>query len=323
MTDPKPLAAPLIQPIYGSCDSQQEGSSLHLECKECVNWKPYIPPPVEVAAPLPEPTKDGRFMCVHCDNRIYFSDRVWRHHGSNLIACFCGKDTNATPYLSVAPLPDIASEPVVKDYLTTAAPAPLGEPAMPMTIGNWTMDEWKAAEARVFAMRVLYNPDALSAIYKDIAINLQAELDRMNAALTSKAVPLGEGELPSLADLPAKERIERTVKCAVCGWYTPGVPQAELHTTLRELLAMKHTVANLAGKLAKACYDNQRLEAELSRLRSQEGPEDAWKRGFWSGLVAASVDIEDEDEDHLQEQVLAIRGNILALRIRPYTPPTT
>lgn len=60
MTDPKPLAAPLSQPIYGSCDSQQEGSSLHLEGKECVSWKPYIPPPAEVAAPLPEPQeKDG------------------------------------------------------------------------------------------------------------------------------------------------------------------------------------------------------------------------------------------------------------------------
>ena len=57
----------------------------------------------------------------------------------------------------------------------------IGEPATPMTAGNWTLDEWGAAEARVFALRVLYNQDSLSAIYKDIAINLQAQLTRQEA----------------------------------------------------------------------------------------------------------------------------------------------
>lgn len=64
------------------------------------------------------------------------------------------------------------------------------EPACPMTVGNWTVEEWKAAEARVFAKRVLYNPDSLSAIYKDIAINLQAELTRNASIIVAKGKAL-------------------------------------------------------------------------------------------------------------------------------------
>lgn len=54
----------------------------------------------------------------------------------------------------------------------------VGEPASPLMGGNWTYEEWKEAEAKVWAQRLLYNPDSLSAIFRDIAINLQAELIR-------------------------------------------------------------------------------------------------------------------------------------------------
>jgi hypothetical protein len=40
-----------------------------------------------------------------------------------------------------------------------------------------------------------------------------------------------------IGQLPTKERIERTVKCTVCGWYTAGVPQQEnwaLHTEISQ-----------------------------------------------------------------------------------------
>jgi hypothetical protein len=39
---------------------------------------------------------------------------------------------------------------------------------------------------------------------------------------------LGQDEPAKLDALLAGERIERTVKCCVCSWYTPGVPQSEL-----------------------------------------------------------------------------------------------
>lgn len=44
-----------------------------------------------------------------------------------------------------------------------------------------------------------------------------------------------------IQELPASERIERTVKCDACGWYTPGVPQAEswaLHVEIARLAAL-------------------------------------------------------------------------------------
>lgn len=48
----------------------------------------------------------------------------------------------------------------------------------PLTAGNFTLDEWRIAEATVFDRRWTYKPDSLSAIYRDIAINLQIELAR-------------------------------------------------------------------------------------------------------------------------------------------------
>jgi hypothetical protein len=52
---------------------------------------------------------------------------------------------------------------------------------LPLTAGDFTREEWLAAEAKVFARRVLYNPDSLSAVYRDIAMTLQATLDRLIA----------------------------------------------------------------------------------------------------------------------------------------------
>ncbi len=46
----------------------------------------------------------------------------------------------------------------------------------------------------------------------------------------------GHQEPPlQLAQLPASERIERMVKCVVCGWHTLGVPQSDLHDMRGEL----------------------------------------------------------------------------------------
>jgi len=46
----------------------------------------------------------------------------------------------------------------------------------PLLAGNWSREEWGAAHEAVFAQRMKYPPDSLSAIYRDIAINLQAQL---------------------------------------------------------------------------------------------------------------------------------------------------
>ena len=62
-------------------------------------------------------------------------------------------------------------------------PAPTWSP--PLTAGNRTLDQWRSAELIVFDRRSAYKSDSLSAIYKDIAIDLQAELTALKAALSS------------------------------------------------------------------------------------------------------------------------------------------
>ena len=66
----------------------------------------------------------------------------------------------------------------------------VGEPSTPLTVGSWTRAEWEAAKARVFALRVRYNPDSLYSIYKDIAINLQAEVSRLKLPQPVQPAPI-------------------------------------------------------------------------------------------------------------------------------------
>lgn len=192
---------------------------------------------------------------------------------------------------------------------------------------------------------------------------LLTQISNMTIGLQRKAVTLGEGELPPLdvtaedvretekvwsvfvRDFPqyrdADAELQKNIKSA---WNYLNCRERQLLQLLQrkrdwqQVLSEKEDFINaqedeLREKETalsdwKGNYERLKAialsdRAELSRLRSQEGPEDAWKRGFWAGLVAASEDIEDEDEDHFQEMVLAIRGNILTLQIPPYTPPTT
>lgn len=69
----------------------------------------------------------------------------------------------------------------------------------PLTAGNWTTDEWNTAEAAVFEMRCKYPPDSLSAIFRDIAINLQAENESLKAQHATDA---------QIIDRYAKEHLE-------------------------------------------------------------------------------------------------------------------
>jgi hypothetical protein len=54
-----------------------------------------------------------------------------------------------------------------------------------------------------------------------------------------------------IPELPAKERIERTVKCDVCGWHTPGVPQQENRALHAEIADKDSTIAHLSAQISE------------------------------------------------------------------------
>ena len=74
---------------------------------------------------------------------------------------------------------------------------------MPLTAGNWNSDEWTSAHEATWKRRVSYPPDSLSAIYRDISINLQAELNRQRKAHAEMLAALNHAaeEFEALAQL--------------------------------------------------------------------------------------------------------------------------
>lgn len=47
--------------------------------------------------PAAEPQREKRQSCRHCGLRIYLDGNTWRHHGSNFVECYGGRESHAEP----------------------------------------------------------------------------------------------------------------------------------------------------------------------------------------------------------------------------------